>query len=37
MAAGVTTKLWDLTDMMRVIENWETAQLTKISGETVVG
>ena len=25
MAAGVTTKLWSLTDMLRVIEDWETA------------
>jgi hypothetical protein len=23
MAAGVTTKLWDLVDMVRVIEDWE--------------
>jgi hypothetical protein len=25
MAAGVTPKLWSLTDMVRVIEDWETA------------
>ena len=24
MAAGVTTKLWSLTDMVRVIEDWES-------------
>src|SRR5258705_1812257 len=29
MAAGVTTKLWDLTDMVRVIEDWETARSAK--------
>ena len=23
MPAGVTIKLWDLTDMVRVIEDWE--------------
>ena len=26
MAAGVTNKLWDLSDMVRVIEEWEAAQ-----------
>src|SRR5205823_9879444 len=25
MAAGVTTKLWSLIDMVRVIEDWEAA------------
>ena len=25
MAAGVTTKLWELADMVRVLEEWETA------------
>jgi hypothetical protein len=25
MAAGVTNKLWDLSDMVRVIEEWEAA------------
>ena len=26
MAAGVTTKLWELADMVRVLEDWETTQ-----------
>jgi IS1 family transposase len=26
MAAGVTTKLWELADMVRVLEEWEAAQ-----------
>jgi hypothetical protein len=37
MAAGVTPKLWSLTDMVRVIENWEVARSLKISGEMMVG
>jgi hypothetical protein len=37
MAAGVTPKLWSLTDMVRVIEDWEVARSLKISGETMVG
>jgi hypothetical protein len=37
MPAGVTTKLWSLTDMVRVIEDRETARSLKISGETMVG
>ena len=37
MAAGVTQKLWSLTDMVRVIEDWELGRLGKISGETVAG
>src|ERR1700739_1732038 len=37
MAAGVTTKLWSLTDMVRVIEDWEIARSLKISGKTMVG
>jgi hypothetical protein len=24
MAAGVTTKLWDLADMVKVLEEWES-------------
>jgi hypothetical protein len=24
MAAGVTTKLWELVDMVKVLEEWET-------------
>jgi hypothetical protein len=35
MAPGVTIKLWDLIDMVRVIEDWEAAR--SASGETVVG
>ena len=26
MAAGVTTKLWELSDMVKVLEDWEAAQ-----------
>ena len=26
MAAGVTTKLWELADMVAVLEDWEAAQ-----------
>lgn len=26
MAAGVTTKLWELADMVKVLEDWETAR-----------
>jgi IS1 family transposase len=33
MAAGVTTKLWSLTDMVRVIEDWEARR----SGALLVG
>jgi IS1 family transposase len=29
MAAGVTTRLWDLTDLARVIEDWEARHTTK--------
>jgi hypothetical protein len=36
MAAGVTTKLWDLTDMVRVIENWEAERAAK-PGDRLVG
>jgi hypothetical protein len=25
MAAGVTTKLWELTDMVKLLEDWEAA------------
>ena len=28
MAAGVTTKLWELSDMVRVLEDWESHQNT---------
>jgi hypothetical protein len=37
MAAGVTSKLWSLTDMLPVIEDWEAARSLKISGKTMVG
>jgi len=37
MAAGVTETLWWLTDIMRVIEDWEVARSLKISGEATVG
>jgi hypothetical protein len=25
MAAGVTSKLWEMPDMVRILEEWETA------------
>jgi hypothetical protein len=39
MAAGVTPKLWDLTDMVRVIEDWEAERTsTRIAmGERLIG
>lgn len=36
MASGVTTKLWDLTDMVRVIEDWE-AERAIMPGDRLVG
>src|SRR4051794_22486291 len=36
MAAGVTTKLWSLTDMVRVIEDWEAARAAT-PGDRMVG
>jgi hypothetical protein len=36
MAAGVTTKLWSLTDMVRVIEDWEIAHAAK-PGDRLIG
>src|SRR6266849_703709 len=36
MAAGVTQTIWSLTDMVRVIEDWEAVRATKVSGETLV-
>ena len=36
-AAGVTAKLWSMTDMVRVIEDWEASRSAKVTGETVVG
>jgi hypothetical protein len=32
MAAGVTTQLWDLVDMVRVIEDWEARRDGKGAG-----
>jgi hypothetical protein len=26
MAAGVTSKLWEMSDMVKVLEEWEAAQ-----------
>jgi IS1 family transposase len=39
MAAGVTSKLWSLLDMVRVIETWEAAQVARRAelGELVIG
>jgi hypothetical protein len=36
MAAGVTTTLWSLTDMVRVIEDWEAERAAK-PGDRLVG
>jgi hypothetical protein len=36
MAAGVTSKLWSLTDMVRVIENWEATRAAK-PGDRLIG
>jgi len=35
MAAGVTTKLWSLTDMVRVIEDWEAQRTMKLADRIV--
>jgi IS1 family transposase len=39
MAAGVTTKLWNLTDLARVIEDWEATRAARrvAMGEMLVG
>src|SRR5438270_13324801 len=29
MAAGVTSKLWEMSDMVKVLEDWEVAQAGK--------
>ena len=34
---GVTTTLWSLTDMVRVIEDWGAARPAKIRGYMLVG
>jgi hypothetical protein len=36
MAAGVTSKLWSIADMVKVIEGWE-AQQTRNLGDRLVG
>jgi IS1 family transposase len=36
MAAGVTSNLWSLTDMARVIEDWEAARAAK-PGDRLIG
>jgi hypothetical protein len=36
MAAGVTQKLWSLTDMVSVIEDWEALRSTR-PGDRLVG
>ena len=36
MAEGVTSKRWSLTDMVRVIEDWE-AERAKELGDRLVG
>jgi hypothetical protein len=35
MAAGVTTKLWSLTDIVRVIEDREAVRATKLADRLV--
>jgi hypothetical protein len=35
MAAGVTTKLWSLTDMLRVIEDWEARRGPRLADRLV--
>jgi len=35
MAAGVTTKLWSLIDMVRVIEDWEAERVAKLADRLV--
>jgi hypothetical protein len=35
MAAGVTPKLWSLTDMVRVVEEWEASGATKLADRLV--
>jgi IS1 family transposase len=39
MAAGMTSKLWDLTDMVRMIEDWEAERAARrvAMGEMLVG
>jgi len=28
MAAGVTSKLWEMSDMVKVLEDWELARIS---------
>jgi len=35
MAASVTTTLWSLTDMVRVIDDWEARQAPKLADRLV--
>ncbi len=35
MAAGVTTKLWDLTDIARVIEDWEARHAQNLADRLI--
>jgi hypothetical protein len=37
MAAGVAKPLWSLTDMVRVIEDWEAIQRPVKLGDRIVG
>jgi hypothetical protein len=37
VAAGVTTTLWSITDMVKVIDEWETSRSVKINGDMLVG
>ena len=37
MAAGVTTKLWSLTDMVRVIDDWEARHDASRMGDRLIG
>jgi hypothetical protein len=35
MAAGVSTTLWSLTDMVRVIEEWEERHAPKLADRLI--
>jgi hypothetical protein len=35
MAAGVTDTLWSITDMVKVIEDWETRTATRLADRLV--
>ncbi len=34
MAAGVTTKLWEVADMVKVLEDWEARQVQRLAALT---